>query len=606
MPTKTLFSFPITLIVFLLPILGLFAESLALMPFKADSISVMISAQGFLQVMNLKYFILSDFEYHNDLNNLSLNYLNIFFYLIFLLGAVIYVWSGKRESRLIRFMLAIVFLQSLLHFISGILSNLYYIDLVLKNNWFLTVLAFACKNAFLAYLAYDLLGQLQASKALDAEYRSIEEEEVFIPNEASKWQRLFHWIIDAYICLFLFSSYSYLLGPVFLDKIEAQGGERIAIFSFLLLVQPFYYFLFEFLLNATPGKLLAETRIVSADGQKPGIGTILGRTFARYIPFDQVSFLFMEGWHDRLSSSSVVREVRTGVKGSRYLLIIPAVLLLLILGIIAYDKYEDRKFFLSLKSLHDSEVAIIEQGLQGLSTAQIIKIEEVSEYSRELPIANPQPVEESYMESVEIPDYNEEADVYSGNLYLKIEDISKDSISACLIINPPSSSLTHTSLIDIERFYLQNKASSPQFKIAIHDLKNAYTKDFKGYGQKSKAQRLLGGRNYYQIKTIARLFEPNLVIGSGFIQGNTISIELENYGWPAQLVKIVNLQDKVKWSNRLPENIPSIYPSLYLNGDDYINKSSYKVKLVVLDSTQREHHFLLQGNDLNNNIQKIK
>jgi uncharacterized RDD family membrane protein YckC len=70
-----------------------------------------------------------------------------------------------------------------------------------------------------------------------------------------------------------------------------------------------YYVFFEYVFNATPGKMITRTRVVRLDGGKPSIGQVFGRTFARFVPFEAFSFLGRgaSGWHDRWSKTRVVR-----------------------------------------------------------------------------------------------------------------------------------------------------------------------------------------------------------------------------------------------------------------------------------------------------------
>lgn len=68
-----------------------------------------------------------------------------------------------------------------------------------------------------------------------------------------------------------------------------------------------HYVLFEAIFGRTPGKLITgtRTRVVTA---KPGFGQIIGRRFARLVPFEPFSFLVSSGgWHDRWSGTRVVR-----------------------------------------------------------------------------------------------------------------------------------------------------------------------------------------------------------------------------------------------------------------------------------------------------------
>lgn len=70
-----------------------------------------------------------------------------------------------------------------------------------------------------------------------------------------------------------------------------------------------YYVLMEAVFGATLAKFITKTRVVSVDGGKAGFGKILGRSLARMIPFDPLSYLFGDkrvGWHDSLSGTRVI------------------------------------------------------------------------------------------------------------------------------------------------------------------------------------------------------------------------------------------------------------------------------------------------------------
>lgn len=75
------------------------------------------------------------------------------------------------------------------------------------------------------------------------------------------------------------------------------------------LISTAYFVVFEGMSGRTPGKLVTGTRVVAADGSPPSWGQIVGRTLARFIPFEALSFLGAPpvGWHDSLSGTRVVR-----------------------------------------------------------------------------------------------------------------------------------------------------------------------------------------------------------------------------------------------------------------------------------------------------------
>jgi uncharacterized RDD family membrane protein YckC len=70
-----------------------------------------------------------------------------------------------------------------------------------------------------------------------------------------------------------------------------------------------YYVVFEATTSRTLGKLVTGTKVVNQDGGKPTIGQIIGRSFARMIPFEAFSFFGTppRGWHDSLANTYVVK-----------------------------------------------------------------------------------------------------------------------------------------------------------------------------------------------------------------------------------------------------------------------------------------------------------
>jgi uncharacterized RDD family membrane protein YckC len=77
------------------------------------------------------------------------------------------------------------------------------------------------------------------------------------------------------------------------------------------IVVPFvYYAVLEATFGWTLGKLVTGTRVVAVDGGRATVMQILGRTLARFIPFEPLSFFGRGapvGWHDSLSDTRVIQ-----------------------------------------------------------------------------------------------------------------------------------------------------------------------------------------------------------------------------------------------------------------------------------------------------------
>ncbi len=90
----------------------------------------------------------------------------------------------------------------------------------------------------------------------------------------------------------------YFIGSLISDSF----GKLLGLTSFIT-----YYLLFEGVWQKTPAKWITKTKVVMHDGSKPDFMHILGRSFARLIPFEPLSFLAKPiGWHDSLSKTLVV------------------------------------------------------------------------------------------------------------------------------------------------------------------------------------------------------------------------------------------------------------------------------------------------------------
>ena len=118
--------------------------------------------------------------------------------------------------------------------------------------------------------------------------------------------RFLNFVIDNIARMVLVGIVAFLLG-----LIVPKGEVAETLSTILVVVSVFgYYIILESLFGWTFGKLVTGTRVVRFDGDKPSFPQILGRSFARFIPFEPFSLLFGgsgQGWHDSLSGTRVVR-----------------------------------------------------------------------------------------------------------------------------------------------------------------------------------------------------------------------------------------------------------------------------------------------------------
>jgi uncharacterized RDD family membrane protein YckC len=122
---------------------------------------------------------------------------------------------------------------------------------------------------------------------------------------ASEVKRLINFVIDMAILFGILQ---------LLDTIPSPGTSPSDAMIVLIISTVFflYYFLFETFLQRTPAKYITRTKVITRDGNKPGIGTIARRTLCRLVPFDPISAIGTPSdersfWHDRWTQTLVVK-----------------------------------------------------------------------------------------------------------------------------------------------------------------------------------------------------------------------------------------------------------------------------------------------------------
>ena len=145
--------------------------------------------------------------------------------------------------------------------------------------------------------------------------------EVEIENIAGKFRRAVNLAIDSCIQLILLGTvYVYLLvtgNETYMLRFDALSG-----FISTAIVYVIYYGFFECVLLTTPAKWITSTRTVRTNGKRPARVQMLGRAFARALPFEALSYLVPGeiGLHDLLSDTRVVhvdRDNRSNQQGTQ-------------------------------------------------------------------------------------------------------------------------------------------------------------------------------------------------------------------------------------------------------------------------------------------------
>ncbi|WP_371199661.1 RDD family protein [Flavobacterium sp. ASV13] len=217
-------------------------------------------------------------------------------------------------------------------------------------------------------------------KIVEYENLKLTESEKGSSFKSSKWQRLLHFIIDNVI--FVVFTFNFLDGTRMIyfngsfGIIENILGRQNTIWIMLIIFRFVFYFVFETLFSATPGKFLTESRVVDNQGLKPENNFVFKRTLSRYIPFDSISFLFNVNWHDSISHTQVYKEKQTGLNGKIFFLLIP-IYLILWLGFHLLGIQEEKKqnFGYSFESFVNERNQVLD-GKKVINTNAVLRLDE--------------------------------------------------------------------------------------------------------------------------------------------------------------------------------------------------------------------------------------
>ena len=122
---------------------------------------------------------------------------------------------------------------------------------------------------------------------------------------ASKWRRFGTFLVDYVGFLLISLSVGLAIGALFGER-GVQFIKAIPDFLVGSIMLVAYYLFFESLWARTPGKLVFGTVVVTESGSKPTLRQFVGRTLCRFIPFEPLSFLGAQGWHDSASGTRVI------------------------------------------------------------------------------------------------------------------------------------------------------------------------------------------------------------------------------------------------------------------------------------------------------------
>ncbi len=127
----------------------------------------------------------------------------------------------------------------------------------------------------------------------------------------SGWLRFAHYLIDALIIGGLVFCLNLMLIQFFSTEFSSNMGGGTVFLRFIpsidnIVITVVYYFLCEKILQRTIGKFVTNSVVINKYAETPSDGALLGRSFARLVPFEPLSCLSDQGWHDTWSKTYVV------------------------------------------------------------------------------------------------------------------------------------------------------------------------------------------------------------------------------------------------------------------------------------------------------------
>ncbi|MFN8281608.1 MAG: RDD family protein [Chitinophagales bacterium] len=143
-----------------------------------------------------------------------------------------------------------------------------------------------CKSISEFDTGYKTIRQFEMED--DSEILDTPKKPVFI--SASLAKRFINNVIDMIFIMSVYSFFGSLDELMNAIMYKTPNSHALSIFSAIFVI---YYIVFEFLLNKTIGKFITRTRIISNDGSKPSLLQCIGRTFSRFLPFENISFIIL-------------------------------------------------------------------------------------------------------------------------------------------------------------------------------------------------------------------------------------------------------------------------------------------------------------------------
>ncbi len=255
---------------------------------------------------------------------INISLINIFLYLSFFVGGIIFIVSKYKETRLLNFNYSLIFLTFLFApFQIYLNAN----NPMLVNNFISLQFIFSISISFTiflfsTYIIKKYLNTYELNTYNETSSNGLEK--TYLENSSRK-KRFLNLIIDNTLIIIVgysiikIAQYNEFAENLF-RLFESTFGEKIGAIIFFSVIKFAYYISFESVFNSTPAKFLTLCKVTNEDGYNPTFSNILFRTLYRFIPFAGLMFLMNNKVHDNYSNTYVINQKVLSTKGSTYLL----------------------------------------------------------------------------------------------------------------------------------------------------------------------------------------------------------------------------------------------------------------------------------------------
>ncbi len=281
------------------------------------------------QILYVQDLISNGFSYgwHSTISKFPFSPVSCLFFIMLIVGGILYKKTGKKDSRLLRFGFSTIFLYHLFTLLS--LPFLYFLD---KQNHNVVPILFKLAPSttidFVIVFMFTIIVvvfSFWVTKWLSADQKirmdeTVKKSDTIVCNgvKANLSIRFVHFLFDKVMAIyfvtpFVISVFIWIITIISPKLMSLFGNQKWMVVFILALSLFLYYLVTEGVFRVTPIKCLTGTRVVDMyKYENATFGHVLGRSLCRFIPFDSLSFFWKGDWHDNFSETLVVEEDNYG------------------------------------------------------------------------------------------------------------------------------------------------------------------------------------------------------------------------------------------------------------------------------------------------------